>query len=238
MPSYDELREEAVWTNQFTPPSLADLRQAVLDYYTWDGWRIGVMGDNNHTWGYHRSRAWIAESRFCTNRSSSVVETEGNRTGGNPNAVAGMDLIVNEVAARAMHTRINTARLAGRLPQLRQVILESGPWHVHLSFDRGYLDHDHGLLFRCIINQDAGGIKMVTVRATMPELRRGVNNSHVKTWQALCNLRGAGLSVDGDFGPKTDAATRALQTRYGAESVDGVVGPETWVIGLAGEDQD
>lgn len=237
MVTYDELRQEPAWNAEFIPEGLARLRIDTLNYFGWPGERIGIIGDNRHLAFYHRSRRWIAESQYCTNRSASVTETEGNRTGGNPNAVAGMDIITNQATALAMWIRINTAKVAGRLPQLRQVILESNPAHVHLSFDRGHLDDDHSLLFQLITNQQSGGQPMVTVRAEMPELRQGSQGDHVKTWQMLCNRRGATLSVDGEFGPKTHAATRAVQQNFGAESVDGIVGPETWVIGLAGEDQ-
>ena len=35
--------------------------------------------------------------------------------------------------------------------------------------------------------------------------------------------------VDGRFSPKTDAAVRQLQQRFGLV-VDGVVGPKTWAV--------
>jgi len=41
--------------------------------------------------------------------------------------------------------------------------------------------------------------------------------------------QGSNVSVDGDFGPKTEAAVKLLQTRYGF-TADGIVGPATWGI--------
>jgi hypothetical protein len=53
-------------------------------------------------------------------------------------------------------------------------------------------------------------------------LRRGSTGDSVKTLQTLL-----GLKVDGSFGPKTEAAVRAVQRSL--DSVpDGIVGPRTW----------
>ena len=49
----------------------------------------------------------------------------------------------------------------------------------------------------------------------------------VRTIQYLLNARGAGLVVDGRFGPRTDAAVRSFQQSHGL-AVDGIVGPHTW----------
>lgn len=61
-------------------------------------------------------------------------------------------------------------------------------------------------------------------------MRRGWDDSQgVKTVQKRLNDRGAQprLTVDGDYGPRTEAAVKAFQKRNRLE-VDGVVGPKTW----------
>lgn len=69
-----------------------------------------------------------------------------------------------------------------------------------------------------------------------PELSNGSTGSEVSAMQTV--LKNAGLytgTVDGDFGPLTEAAVRAYQTQRGV-SVDGVVGDQTWFVpaGAAG----
>jgi lysozyme family protein len=60
-----------------------------------------------------------------------------------------------------------------------------------------------------------------------PLLRLGAKSESVKNLQRLLNAHGRELVVDGDFGPKTDAAVRAFQEQRGLHP-DGVVGRLTW----------
>ena len=60
-----------------------------------------------------------------------------------------------------------------------------------------------------------------------PVLMKGSKGNDVKDLQNALNKFGYGLVVDGDFGPKTDAAVRDFQKNHGLK-VDGKVGPLTW----------
>jgi hypothetical protein len=59
-------------------------------------------------------------------------------------------------------------------------------------------------------------------------LRRGDQGKDVKALQKALNERGFNAGpVDGDLGPRTQAAVKAFQKQAGI-TVDGIVGPETW----------
>jgi peptidoglycan hydrolase-like protein with peptidoglycan-binding domain len=66
----------------------------------------------------------------------------------------------------------------------------------------------------------------VDLRTACGLLQRGSSGSCVSTLQGLLNGRGAGLAVDGLFGPATDGAVRSFQAANGL-AVDGIVGPAT-----------
>jgi len=61
-----------------------------------------------------------------------------------------------------------------------------------------------------------------------PTLRRGSRGPAVMELQRKLNgVSGAGLVVDGDFGPRTEQAVRNFQAFFQL-GVDGIVGPKTW----------
>lgn len=59
----------------------------------------------------------------------------------------------------------------------------------------------------------------VRERAT---IRRGSRGGDVAEWQGVI-----GVTRDGDFGPKTEAATKSWQASHSLVP-DGIVGPKTW----------
>jgi peptidoglycan hydrolase-like protein with peptidoglycan-binding domain len=66
--------------------------------------------------------------------------------------------------------------------------------------------------------------------ATLPELKQGATGGPVKLLQAACNNvpgTGADVSVDGNFGPATEAKLKRVQNHFKI-TADGVCGPVTW----------
>jgi hypothetical protein len=62
-----------------------------------------------------------------------------------------------------------------------------------------------------------------------PVLSVGDRGPEVRKLQEKLNELGAGLVVDGNFGPFTQAAVMSFQAKHGLE-VDGIVGPRTWAV--------
>src|SRR5688500_11439072 len=150
MVTYAQLRTEQVWLDQVVPPNLQSFVGKLEGYYDPGVTNIGAYGDNRHLRGYHRSRAWILGSRYATSRSYSVTETAGNRKGGDPDWISGVDLLLGYSRSSIVHSRITLAKSRGRIPYVLQHLLERDPWHVHLSLDRAHANDNHDELFSII----------------------------------------------------------------------------------------
>lgn len=69
-----------------------------------------------------------------------------------------------------------------------------------------------------------GGFDM----AQLPELQEGASGDTVKTVQSILNGKGgAGLAIDGAFGPTTKLKVQEWQDIFHL-AADGIVGPQTW----------
>jgi peptidoglycan hydrolase-like protein with peptidoglycan-binding domain len=75
--------------------------------------------------------------------------------------------------------------------------------------------------------EEKGPIGMAGTLSPWPVIRQGAKEHPVPTLQHLLRERGHPVTVDGSFGPKTDAAVRDFQRQKGL-AVDGIVGPKTW----------
>lgn len=161
----------------------------------------------------------------------------------NPNAagvVTALDIThdpANGVDAGALAERLRTSGD----PRIKYIIsnhriANSGqPWrkytgsnphtlHVHISVAASakLYDDDRDWLI--------GGAKVPANPAPTPApvarplLKRGSKGAPVRELQKLLLI-----TVDGDFGPKTQAAVKAFQKKHGL-TADGIVGPYTWAV--------
>lgn len=64
---------------------------------------------------------------------------------------------------------------------------------------------------------------------TWPTVRRGDTGERVRTVQYLLRQAGQSVTVDGSFGPATEAAVTAFQQAHDL-TADGVVGNQTWPV--------
>ncbi len=83
---------------------------------------------------------------------------------------------------------------------------------------------------RAVYDHFEGPTSVTTAAQSPAELRQGANGELVQALQRTLNARSQpspNLSVDGDFGPGTEAAVKAFQTAKGLEA-SGIVGPETF----------
>lgn len=62
---------------------------------------------------------------------------------------------------------------------------------------------------------------------TLPTIRRGSKGEYVKKLQEVLNSHGYNLTVDGEFGPKTEKAVKEYQSKKQLV-IDGIVGKMTW----------
>ncbi|GAB7036799.1 MULTISPECIES: peptidoglycan-binding domain-containing protein [Catenuloplanes] len=87
--------------------------------------------------------------------------------------------------------------------------------------------------------QSAGGavsdgiVGMVTWSRLLRQVRTGDQGSAVRAAQVALNASGAGLTVDGSFGPATQAAVTSFQSAHDRPA-NGVVDPAVWQMLIAG----
>lgn len=162
-----QLQAEVWWRDEFVPPSLQKLIVDLRAFYGVPAANIGSKGDENHLRGYHRSRNWVKNSAYCTNRTYSVSETPGNRSGGNGDWLAALDITIARDELLAMCQRLDEGVRSGHFEKItewygnddgdtrvdgydnvRNQLATSDAshlWHCHISFDRaavGLQNHD------------------------------------------------------------------------------------------------
>ena len=118
MPTYAELETEAVYRAEYEPAALAAFNNRLRVHFGHDRTQTTSRGDNRHLTGRHRSRAWVATSRFCTNRSYGT--RDGRDTRGPANALRATDVGLQGQALRDASARMDAAVRAGLLPEIAE----------------------------------------------------------------------------------------------------------------------
>lgn len=176
MPTYAELGREPAWGAEFAPPNLERFYQLLRAHYNLGPAVIGGKGDYRHLSGYHRSRRWILESKYASNRTYSVTKTLDK--GGDANWLAALDASIPKPELFAVCRRVDAAVRAGELPQVAQwfgtydaktvvgwsygkpgTSDSSHLFHLHISFYRSRANDDHTHLYEVI----TGGASMSTI---------------------------------------------------------------------------
>lgn len=68
---------------------------------------------------------------------------------------------------------------------------------------------------------------VTTVSVKVPSLKKNATGGSVRALQAVLSAKGQATTVDGSFGPKTEASVKAYQKSCGL-TVDGICGQQTW----------
>lgn len=187
MATLSELQSESWWWAETIPSGLASLRMKLLSHYGLSGGAIGIRGDVNHLRGYHRSRAWILNSRYCKNRTYSVSRTAGDRAGGDPNWVCGMDISLDTRRLLTLCKNLDAGVRSGRFEKITEwygnidgdtrvdgydnisnIMATSDSSHLghaHISLDRGRANDNHDDIFLLLTagTISSGGIMAVNM---------------------------------------------------------------------------
>lgn len=171
MPSYAELELEPEWQDEYEPAQLQTLGNRIESFFP--GVQVWIRGDNEHLRGYHRSRRWIKNSMYCTNRTYSVSRTTGDAGGGDSNWACAMDIgNIDQATLHLICQRLDTACRAGKLEKITEWYGNLGGnsvvdgwdnisnipatsdsshlYHLHMSFDRGRANDDHNDIFEIL----------------------------------------------------------------------------------------
>ena len=110
---------------------------------------------------------------------------------------------------------------SGNMCRKRSYLLNS-------SYIYGYVRPNYAEGGEITVEPDQYGAEII-VSVKRHVLSKGCAGPEVKELQSKLNAGGAGLDVDGEFGPKTKAAVVEYQKKNGL-TADGIVGEETWAV--------
>jgi len=215
---------------------------------------LGIVGDTNHTSGYH-----LGPDRIQGPDAS--VKLPRDVTGAHqfPTAACAYDMGMGWNASRLWLAWLVNECRTGTFPQVREIIGSldgvhkqyfSGPrgfaterftgenhvTHTHISVYRDSAATDHSPLLRRFLepartrgeNLPAFPGRLMKFTEGQPRLK----GDDVRMWQARMLALGFTIDVDGIYGPKSKAVALEFQQQHGLQA-DGIVGPKTWHAAFA-----
>lgn len=179
----------------------------------------GTIGDAAHASRSSDHNAWIKDGNMWVVSALDVTHDPAHGVDGRAIAQSILDARDSRVKYIISNGQIASGRNGPR-PWVWRPYSGKNPHrhHVHISVLPEKKEYD---------SEDAWdhGVGENTAPPTPernPVLRRGARGEDVRRLQTLLKI-----SVDGDFGPKTELAVRLFQSKMRLVS-DGVVGPATW----------
>lgn len=165
---------------EIVPASIAGVGQALCAAYGVPADHFGAKGNTSHTYGYHRSRAWILNSGYSNYHGSDYsIQLAADKTG-DPNWVSAFDFTPADwgttdnrnkmivltkrllTAAQAHDPRVAPLReFAGTLDGKTVVTYDLSRNAFKSPFDSTHLDHLHGSLFRSMAASNLSGLVAV-----------------------------------------------------------------------------
>jgi hypothetical protein len=145
VPTRLQLEQEPWWGAEREAPAHAAFNARLREHYGHTRAETGSKGDQNHLRGRHRSRAWVANSAYCTDR------TYGNRDArdkaGDANWLRATDVGISGAELRAASAQLDAAVKAGRLPSVAEWFGTKDGTHVTGWFDGHVSSSDSSHLY-------------------------------------------------------------------------------------------
>lgn len=237
MDTESQMIAEAAWRAEIVPVEMGYLARNLRNHYGLSIDAVGMRGNTAHRRGYHRSRRWILESKFCTDRRYSVTETPSNMGGGNFNWVCAIDITLPLSHLLPACRRLDIDVRAGRLEKVAEwygnldgdtrvdgynnianhpaTSDNSHLWHLHISFVRGHANDNHADVFRTLTGVGWDAPDVPSPPTTPPDLEW--------TETAMRNLPELRMGVTGMH---VRSAQGLLTARGFSTPIDGTFGPD------------
>lgn len=188
---------------EVVPSSIDDLGEGLCEAYDRPPEAFGAKGNLVHTYGYHRSRAWILNSPDSRYGVNDYSVRHANDKLGDSDSVSAFDFVPAEwgtkrnrqlmveittrvyVAAKARDPRLYALReFAGTIDGKTVITFNCADGSLKNPFDSSHVDHGHGSFWRRYAADHHGGVLAVMLGEEGIML---TNDDLARMWTVLMN---------------------------------------------------